>query len=133
MTDLWIEAVQSIEPLVKPAHRDRWLRPIECLGIEDGKIRLRAPDRYHKEWFEDHFLPPILRDLEARAQRTFSVEFELVEEDGPMVAVPPQSVRPVITDASTPAPPSDLVPRFTFDRFVVGPTNQFAHAAARMV
>ncbi len=52
---------------MKPAHRDLWLRPIECVAIGDGRIRLRAPNRYHKEWFEDNFLPSILKDLESRA------------------------------------------------------------------
>ena len=41
MLDLWTEAVRSIEPLVKPAHRDLWLRPIECLAIDDG-VRVRT-------------------------------------------------------------------------------------------
>ncbi len=33
MVELWTEAVRSIEPMVKPAHRDLWLRPITCLAI----------------------------------------------------------------------------------------------------
>src|SRR3954471_9769781 len=82
MLELWTEAVRSIEPMIKPAHRDLWLRPIECVGIGDGRIRLRAPNRYHKEWFEDNFLPPILRDLESRAQRSFIVDFEVADEIG---------------------------------------------------
>jgi len=81
MLDLWTEAVRSIEPLVKPAHRDLWLRPIECVAIDDGRIRLRAPNRYHKEWFEDNFLPSILKDLESRARQTFAVDFEVAEEE----------------------------------------------------
>src|SRR5438105_7650297 len=80
MNELWTEAVRSIEPMVKPAHRDLWLRPIECMGITDGRIRLRAPNRYHKEWFEDNFLPSILKDLEARACQSFTVDFEVSEE-----------------------------------------------------
>ena len=64
MIELWGESVRSIEPMVKPAHRDLWLRPITCVGIADGHIQLRAPDRYHKEWFEDNFLPSILQDFE---------------------------------------------------------------------
>src|SRR5437868_10928842 len=101
MSDLWTEAVRSIEPLVKPAHRDLWLRPIECVGIDEGRIRLRAPNRYHKEWFEDNFLPPILRDLESRAQRSFIVDFEVADEIGiggdltVAGAVPAPSGRPV--------------------------------------
>src|SRR6184192_2746694 len=80
MVDLWTEAVRSIEPMVKPAHRDLWLRPITCVGITEGRIQLRAPNRYHKEWFKDNFLPSILRDLEARAHQSFAVDFELAEE-----------------------------------------------------
>ena len=146
MFELWTEAVRSIEPMVKPAHRDLWLRPIECVGIDDGRIRLRAPNRYHKEWFEDNFLPSILKDLEARAQRPFTVDFEVVEEDAVAAAhvagdrSSERSERGERNDRMTSsgsypaaAPPPDLVSRYTFDKFVVGPTNQFAHAAARMV
>ncbi len=135
MLDLWTEAVRSIEPFVKPAHRDLWLRPIECIAIDDdGHIRLRAPNRYHKEWFEDNFLPSILKDLEARAQRAFKVDFEVVED---AVAPPraPAERRPAAPSTPVPLParPPELMDRYTFDKFVVGPTNQFAHAAARMV
>src|SRR5215471_6549190 len=138
MIELWVEAVRSIEPMVKPAHRDLWLRPIECVGISDGRIRLRAPNRYHKEWFEDNFLPSILKDLESRANQTFTVDFEVAEEDAVAAGHIPGRAqeRPSSTPSgpSSPAVPApDLVSRYTFDTFVVGPTNQFAHAAARMV
>ena len=156
MLELWGEAVRSIEPLVKPAHRDQWLRPIECLGIVGGRIRLRAPNRYHKEWFEDNFLPSILQDLENRAQQRFSVDFE-IEETVPLATpmLPGLGGSRPTTSAgggsgsfevlnagvtssspiSVPAaqPPRTLDVRYSFDNFVVGPPNQFAHAAARMV
>src|SRR4051812_10248761 len=166
MVDLWTEAVRSIEPMVKPAHRDLWLRPITCLGISNGRIQLRAPNRYHKEWFEDNFLPSILRDIEARSNQSFTVDFELVEDSSAARPAPSLKshalsdggageLRPADSRwASSPRgdraragwetgrdrnagigrpPPPDLLGRYNFDTFVVGPTNQFAHAAARMV
>jgi chromosomal replication initiator protein len=158
MIQLWGEAIRSIEPKVKPAHRDQWLRPIECLGISnEGRIRLRAPNRYHKEWFEDNFLPSILEDLESRASRSFKVDFEIEETVMAVAgdadrttlgeAAPAQGHNPNrLSDRVAPAasasttvttrvslPPRSLDQRYTFDRFVVGPPNQFAHAAARMV
>src|SRR6516164_8353577 len=127
MLELWTEAVRSIEPMIKPAHRDLWLRPIECVGIGEGRIQLRAPNRYHKEWFEDNFLPSILRDLEARAQRSFVVDFEVAQDDDvapATVATPlPERISPPLAPAARPAPPPDLIGRYTFDTFVVGPTN----------
>jgi len=136
MFELWTEAVRSIEPLVKPAHRDLWLRPIECVGIDDGRIRLRAPNRYHKEWFEDNFLPSILKDLEVRANRVFTVDFEVTEGDAVSAASVPHAAdrgHGHVSMGPIAGPLPDLVSRYTFDKFVVGPTNQFAHAAARMV
>jgi len=133
MIELWGEAVRSIEERVKPANRDQWLRPIECLAISDGRIRLRAPNRYHKEWFEDNFLPSILENLRTRAQRSFAVEFELPEESS-MPAKPQDGVAEPAGEASSWRPtPAGLDSRYTFDRFVVGARNQFGHAAARMV
>jgi chromosomal replication initiator protein len=133
MIELWGEAVRSIEERVKPANRDQWLRPIECLAISDGRIRLRAPNRYHKEWFEDNFLPSILENLRMRAQRSFAVEFE-VPEESPMPVKPQDAVGEPVGEASPWRPtPAGLDNRYTFDRFVVGARNQFGHAAARMV
>ena len=133
MTEIWGEAVRSIEGRVKPQNRDQWLRSIECLGISEGRIHLRAPNRFHKEWFEDNFLPSILENLRARAQRTFAVEFQVAEE-APM-PVPSQDVASEFAGEVPPGPPTPggLDGRYTFDRFVVGARNQFGHAAARMV
>src|SRR5262245_13255848 len=134
MFELWTEAVRSIEPMVKPAHRDLWLRPIECVGIDNGRIRLRAPNRYHKEWFEDNFLPSILKDLEVRANRAFTVDFEVTEGDAVSAAsVPGAAERAHVSVGPVAGPLPDLVSRYTSDQFSVGPTTQFAHAAARMV
>ncbi len=141
MIELWGQAVRSIEERVKPAHRDLWLRPIKCVAMENGRIRLQAPNRYHKEWFEDNFLPCILQDLEARTHTSFAVDFEIREErEMSSNPVAPTELAELAPATQLPAPsssaasgPRGLDSRYCFDKFVVGPTNQFAHAAARMV
>jgi chromosomal replication initiator protein len=133
MIELWGDAVRSIEERVKPANRDQWLRPIECLAIKDGRIRLRAPNRYHKEWFEDNFLPSILENLQSRAKSCFSVEFEFPEESEMSAKSQDPAEKPIGDISAWRPSPTGLDPRYTFDRFVVGARNQFGHAAARMV
>jgi chromosomal replication initiator protein len=135
MIDLWGQAVRSIEAKVKPAHRDQWLKPIECVAISSGRIHLKAPNRYHKEWFEDHYLPSILQELEERTGERFAVQFEILDElSTPALVATPLTVGPELGTPEVTGPaPRGLEPRYTFDKFVVGPTNQFAHAAARMV
>jgi chromosomal replication initiator protein len=138
MLALWGEAVRSIEERVKPTQRDQWLRPITFVGYQGSCIHLRAPNRYQKEWFEDHYLQAILSDLEQRTKTTFSVDFEVVEEKAEQEGLP-ESIEtaagtPRVEQLGTPsAPPKGLDSKYTFDKFVVGQTNQFAHAAARMV
>jgi chromosomal replication initiator protein len=133
MLALWGEAVRSVEERVKPTQRDQWLRPIKCLGFEGSHIRLRAPNRYHKEWFEDHFLPAILSNLETRTKTTYSVDFEVGEEEATKVAPREEVLVPPAAKPPAPSTPKGLDSRYEFDNFVVGSTNQFAHAAARMV
>jgi len=143
MLALWGEAVRSVEERVMPTQRDQWLRPIAFVGHEGSRIRLRAPNRYQKEWFEDHYLHAILSDLERRTKTTFSVDFEVVEEKTPkeisQSSQDPQDSQapidaPQVERISEPSPtPKGLDTRYSFDKFVVGQTNQFAHAAARMV
>jgi len=156
MIELWGEALKSIEDRVAPAHRNQWLRPIECVSIsDDGEIRLKAPNRYHQEWFEDHYLEGILASLRQRAEGPFRVSFELADEPNNEQVTNGQPSTPGLQSSSglvmqsagstTPAPSVSpprgpgrsrspgLLERYTFDRFVVGPTNRFAHSAARMV
>jgi chromosomal replication initiator protein len=140
MLALWGEAVRSIEERVKPTQRDQWLRPITFVRYEGSCIHLRAPNRYQKEWFEDHYLHAILSDLERRTKTTFSVDFEIVEEKTTLEESPesldlqelPSQTQ--VEQVGVPSPaPKGLDRKYTFDKFVVGQTNQFAHAAARMV
>jgi chromosomal replication initiator protein len=140
MLALWGEAVRSVEERVMPTQRDQWLRPIAFVGHEGSRIRLRAPNRYQKEWFEDHYLHAILSDLERRTKTTFSVDFEVVEEkttkelsQDSLASQDPLDASEAV-QISDPSPtPKGLDTRYSFDKFVVGQTNQFAHAAARMV
>jgi chromosomal replication initiator protein len=105
------------------------------VGFEGSRIHLRAPNRYQKEWFEDHYLHAILSDLETRTQTTFSVDFEVVEEkttaEEPEASLEVREPGPTVVEPV--ASPRGLDSRYSFDKFVVGQTNQFAHAAARMV
>jgi chromosomal replication initiator protein len=146
MTDLWGQAVRAVEEQVKPAHRELWLRPIKCVSMGNGRIRLQAPNRYHKEWFEDNVLPTILEDLHTRTQTAFQVDFDVLpDEQAPAPALvathalagptPVASLRLVPRSATAPVaapqPNRELDSRFGFDKFVVGPGNEFAHSAAR--
>jgi chromosomal replication initiator protein len=127
-TEIWQNALANLEQRIKPHNFDMWLRPIECCDVTGSRITLRAPNRYIKEWFEDNYLSIVLQEIRNATRQEFQVSFELDEVNTP--ELPPE---PVVAER----PPSGwdygLNERYTFDSFVVGPSNQLAHAAARAV
>jgi chromosomal replication initiator protein len=146
MTELWGQVVSSIEEKVAPAQRDSLLRPIELISMEGETVRLRVPNRYQKEWFEDNYVGVVVDELKARTGLTYRVEFELTEQESAQLALPESTLMSggsVASGSSTPtrspfrapvvAPAPSLQERYTFEQFVVGPTNRFAHSAAQMV
>ena len=127
-TEIWDRALSSLQERIKPHNFDMWLRPILCESIHGSSITLRAPNRYIKEWFEDNYLAIVLQEMRSQAKLDFEVSFALEE------AAPEEKISAVeVTESLPPSWEYELNERYTFDTFVVGPSNQLAHAAARAV
>ncbi|MEJ7600141.1 MAG: chromosomal replication initiator protein DnaA [Kofleriaceae bacterium] len=152
---IWDEAVERMRSQISPQNYDMWLRPIELLSFDGELLRLRAPNSYVRVWFESNFMATLVREIHELGHQV-RVEFEA---DGPNERpvyvqsepaayagangsgpkqVPPTAPAP---QAPAPQPPSqyDIVapeaatlnPRYTFDTFVAGPSNQLAFAASQ--
>jgi chromosomal replication initiator protein len=124
-----------------------WLRPIELLSFDGGTLRLRAPNSYVRLWFESNFLDTLLKEIQELGHEV-RVEFDA---DGPDERPPPpaRSEPPPVVATPPPPPPArhavqirddeaiaapeaaSLNPRYTFDTFVAGPSNQLAFAASQ--
>ena len=110
-----------------------WLRPIVCLSMKDHQINLRAPNRYIKEWFEDNYLPVVLQELKNQGNDDFSVKLETIEPPVPTREAPTEEELRKGEEAAEAQPMTwdyTVNPRYTFDTFVVGPSNELSHAAA---
>lgn len=142
-SELWTTATSQLTGKVGAQMFDLWIAPIRCASIEGDRIRLRAPNQYVRLWFEQNYLPHILDLLRGEDRRDFEVEFEIEAEATraatpapiPIEAAAPATPAVSTTPAAAPGEPphSSLSPKFTFDTFVCGPSNQLAHAAARAI
>ena len=147
---LWDEAVGRLRSRVSPQNYDMWLRPIELLSFDGATLKLRAPNSYVRLWFESNFLGGLLQEIHELGHDV-RVEFEAdapderpapaevpipasapVPASAPAPPAPPP-VRPVAVDHEAIAAPeaASLNPRYTFDTFVAGPSNQLAFAASQ--
>src|SRR5579883_2048868 len=151
----WQEAL-SFTRERSPASFDQWFSGVQFDGLTDGVLSLRARDEFVRQWVEDFFLPTLTDRLSARTGLSVQVrwvidgalERPLTERATPFAPVKPRtlSVRAPVLDVGTapPAPPAGEAPRVvavgppieginpkcTFANFVVGPSNQLAHAAS---
>jgi chromosomal replication initiator protein len=141
---LWDEAVGRLRSKVSPQNYDMWLRPIELLSFDGATLRLRAPNSYVRLWFESNFLGTLLKEIHDLGHDV-RVEFDAdgpderpphTVEAAPSVPEPapvPAPVKVTVVDHEAIAAPeaASLNPRYTFDTFVAGPSNQLAFAASQ--
>jgi chromosomal replication initiator protein len=144
LSTAWTSALERIAEKLTPQNFDMWLRPIECLSIESGRVCLRAPNSYVRWWFEVNYLSIVLEELRIATGSEFEVEFAPeadaagepngapADTNSPEAreTVPPEPAPQPTIRAREPAPPPTLNPRYTFDTFVAGPSNQLAYAAS---
>jgi chromosomal replication initiator protein len=110
LDSLWQEVQQRLEASVPDSTFNLWLRPLKVLGARGTTLHLSAPDSI-RSWVERRYATLIGETLEGAGAMLSEISFapleELSEEGG-----------------------GDRNPSYTFERFVIGEGNRFAHAAA---
>lgn len=135
MTDIWSEALQGLQPRLGAQTYDLWLRPIALRQVAGTRLHLTAPNRFMKEWFENHYLGAVLDELKARTAQQYDVEIEIAA--GEVRPEPTPGSEPAAPAAPTilpsrpePLPPPQLSGRYRFQNFIQGSANELAASAA---
>jgi chromosomal replication initiator protein len=137
---IWNKALESLQKELNPHVYERWLTPIIPLEWGEGVLNLGVPDEFFKNWIQDHYGNMIHFALkDASGVEGARAEFQVVKTEAP-VSVPEQTMRGTFAPSarftaspSQPAQDSALNPKYTFEAFVVGPSNRFAQAASMAV
>ncbi len=111
-----------------------WFQPLRCVEVTDSAVRLGVPDAYFGQWLKNHYENLILSAVEDVTGTKLAVEFVVDEaqKPAPAAAPAPEAPRPksIIPESKE---FFDLNNKYTFDHFVIGPGNRFAHAASLAV
>lgn len=137
-TRLWTAALGRLQLQVTRPSFDTWLKGTVGLTFEGGELVVGTPTTFSAEWLEKRLHQLVTDAVAAVSQQPVGVTFRVhqphtVVEQAPPPApnsdasVPPPAPRP------TNAPRAGLNARYTFDTFVVGPSNHLAFAAAQAV
>jgi chromosomal replication initiator protein len=132
-TSIWDQILGRIETKVNRHSFSTWFRPTAFVADGGRSITVRVPNALFKDWLTKHY-SVVLTEALAEVRRA-ETSLVFVAEPG---IVPPPVDEPILTEeteeaASDGLTPAGLNPRYTFDTFIVGPSNQFAHAACRAV
>ncbi|MCH8269219.1 MAG: chromosomal replication initiator protein DnaA [Acidobacteria bacterium] len=122
----WEKVLDHIQKTVSSQSYSTWLKPARFSHLEDSTLFVRVPNETFRGWYEQNFselLQNALQTLQLGAQR---IQL-LCEAEKPRKGTASQTRFDF--DSSL----AQLNPRYTFDTFVVGVSNQFAHAAADAV
>jgi chromosomal replication initiator protein len=129
---LWQAALGQLQLEMPRATFDTWVRDAELLAHEDGAYIIGVQNAYARDWLEDRMLATVKRVLTGLAGRTVEVRFVVWQgepADEPAAPAVPAPPAPAPLRASS----VPLNPRYSFENFVVGPSNRLAHAASMAV
>jgi chromosomal replication initiator protein len=133
---IWDQILSRVETKVNRHSFYTWFKPTAFVADGGASITVRVPNPLFKDWLTKHY-SVVLAEALAEVRRS-GVALVFVDEGAaaPVVAPEPPPGPGGELDApvqTTPVAPGGLNLRYTFDTFIVGPSNQFAHAACRAV
>ncbi len=147
---IWQGACAHLRSLLHPDVFERWIAVIRPVAVDDQTLVLGVDNDFYQTWLEENYLPIIQNAVTATTGKTAAIRLTVTHSDAPAspdaALAAAQAMAPMNALLRHPSGPghapkrgavgttdSMLNPRFTFAEFIVGPSNNFAHAAAMAV
>ncbi|MEW6418562.1 MAG: chromosomal replication initiator protein DnaA [Nitrospirota bacterium] len=131
LEEVWNNSLSKIEEKVGSNIVDLWFRPIRISQVKEHQITMDIPNRFFKDWIEDNYPDIIAESIEGVLGYPVAVRYRIGEKIDPDVKkmdMRLESRRQRLASRGI-----HLNPKYTFENFVIGPSNQFAQAAAKAV
>lgn len=134
---IWGDCLEKVKENVSSQHFATWFAPIKLAGSTEGSLELEVPNRFFLEWIKDHYQPLIIEILKQITETEFKLAFKVRTTARPEQKVQAKAAKPSTEKGRTKttltrtkrAASLALNSKYTFEKFVVGKDNEFAHAA----
>jgi len=134
---IWDQILSRIETKINRHSFYTWFKPTTLVLDAGGSISVRVPNQLFKDWLGKHYSMVLLEALSEVHRPDTSLVF--LPEGSPALEPAAVAITAELQESERPRPAlipgrvGSLNERYTFDTFIVGPSNQFAHAACRAV
>src|SRR4030042_3048659 len=138
LEDIWNNSLLKIEEKVGSNILELWFKPIKLSqlseirkGEKEQQATIDIPNRFFKDWIEDNYPDIIAESIEGILGYPVTVRYRLVEKTDPVVKkmdMRLESRRQKLASRGI-----YLNPKYTFENFVIGPSNKFPQEAQKAV
>jgi chromosomal replication initiator protein len=132
-SDLWQSALTALERKFSKPIFEMWIKPLRLVSLTGNELLLAVQNNFARDWVENRLKGQILEVLGEVFGMGVQLQFTVVPDatespNGPAALPAAVPVRP-----QNDFRPGNLNSRYTFEEFVIGNSNRFAHAAAQAV
>lgn len=129
--DIWSKSLFKISIIVGSNIFDLWFKQMKLLYLKERKALIEIPNRFFKEWIEEYY-PAIISDvMKDIVGYSVTVNYKTIEKEDISLRKIDSKYKEKRNRLKSRG--IYLNPKYIFNTFVVGPSNQFAHAAAMRV
>ncbi|MDA3904306.1 MAG: chromosomal replication initiator protein DnaA [Desulfuromusa sp.] len=132
MKKIWLETLEILKSKISEQNISTWITPIHPLKIIGNQLTVEVPNKFIKDWLNDNYKNIIEETLSDVGTLNYIINIKvnkktIIENKNEPLKI--ETTKKNITVEYRP----DINPKYTFDTFVSGTSNQFAHAAAMAV
>ena len=134
---LWEKTLNIIKSEMSEVSFNTWIKSCEPISISSNTIKISVPNSFTQDILEKRYKDLVINSIEAACSKLYKIEFLIASELQEIEEVPENkkasnnkdSMSVTVNDEMS----STLNPKYTFDSFVIGNSNRFAHAASLAV
>ena len=135
MKNIWSEVLEILQSQISEQNFSTWIKPINPLKITGNKLIIEVPNKFIKNWLKDNYKKTIEETLYKVGTDNYTIDIKVNEnlkrkKTNKAIKIDTEKSSIKIKKENL---PTNINPKYTFDSFVSGTSNQFAHAAAMAV
>lgn len=134
LNELWQQVLALIKPKVSKPSFDTWLKETKAVQFEHSELIISAPNNFVKEWLETRYIKFLTANVYELLNEHVTIKVITENETAQHLAEPQPPAALRNREASNDLFSSQMLnPKYTFNTFVIGAGNRFAHAASLAV
>lgn len=132
-TQAWQSAVGQLQHEMPKSSFDTWVKDTKFLSCSENTFHIGVHNAYARDWLDSRLKTTLSSLLSGILDRSVGIQFQVIQDNPDAKEDESQPPRQVKLSEVSSAPSGNINGRYTFDSFVVGPSNRLAHAASLAV